>query len=109
MANRVYYHATTEANAYGIMFAEEIHVGQDGAIYLCDKPEDYLKFMVLRVPDTEPIYVFKIYIPDDVEVYESFDHNRTFFQCDAWYVNIPIPKAWCDDDILVYTVNGGDK
>ncbi|MEH2951394.1 hypothetical protein VV089_00100 [Candidatus Merdisoma sp. JLR.KK011] len=53
----------------------------DGKVYLCKRPEDSCKFLVIR--GKKKMSVIEINI-DKSKVKESHDHSEAFFQCKAY-------------------------
>ena len=50
-----YYHATGVENS-GKILVEGLKAGIDGGVYLCEKPEDAMKFLYIRGITTIDIY-----------------------------------------------------
>mgnify|MGYP001623730981 CR=1 FL=1 len=90
-----YYHASSYDNYYSIL-DKGIKTDRFGEIFLCKKPEEAARFLVVR--GIKDIVAFEIEL-DDSEVKESFDHSETFFKCKAYTLNRDI-KA---DEILDIT------
>lgn len=55
--------------------------GWDGYVYICEKPEDAVKFVAIRGHDE--VAVIEVILPAN-KVKESFDHSVQFFQCKAF-------------------------
>ena len=87
---RYMYHATPFNNLENIM-DNGINTGADGLVYLCEKPEDSVKFLAIR--GYRDILVDKVKIPKKLEntIIETFDHSNKFFQCRAFAQTISIP------------------
>lgn len=82
---KTYYHATPFENLESIMVKDqEIHRGCDGVVYLAEKPNDALKFLVIR--GYTKILVIGVALEEN-EVEESFDHSEAFFKCKAYMYN----------------------
>ena len=100
----IFYHATPKENIFSIM-KEGIKIGWDGCIYLCKSPTDCLLFFI-----SNPLNKGKRFavIPIDLDpeqVKESYDHNKEFIKCDAYFYDKPIPAEKIPknlDDILLY-------
>lgn len=87
----IYYHATEFTNLSSIL-ENGIHPGCDGEVYLCKKPEEALRFVVIRNIGTHKKYlVCKVDLRSGVE--ESFDHSEEFFRCRAYMYNKNIPSS----------------
>lgn len=91
-----YYHATDIKNTRSIL-EDGIKPGYDGVVYLCETPEDCLKFMLVR--GYHEAAVFEVDL-DESEVAESFDHSQTFFGCRAYMYPRTIHTI---DDLFNYT------
>lgn len=76
-----YYHATSKKNL-GNILNEGIKKGCDGCVYLTDKREDALKFVIFGCAN-ENIIVFEVELNEE-EVVETFDHSESFFKCKAY-------------------------
>lgn len=86
-----FYHAAEVKNVSSIV-ETGLRSHYEG-VYLCEKPEDAMKF--LRVRGIKKIAVFEVNIrKNDKSLCESFDHSYIFFKCRAFiYVdNIPPEK-----------------
>lgn len=79
----ILYHATNEEGFLGIISSGCINPGIDKIVYLADSPNNAVKFMSVRVPMSEPIYVFQVELPDS-KVFETFDHSYSFFKCKSY-------------------------
>lgn len=87
---KTYYHATPFENLESIMVKDqEIRRGCDGVVYLTEKPEDAVKFLIIR--GYTKILVIGVDLEEDM-VSESFDHSEAFFKCKAYMYleNIPL-------------------
>ena len=103
--SNVYYHATLEENAYSIVSDGEIKPSIEGIVYCCTSLEDSLKFVVLRAIKGQHIVIFKINVPEGVEVEETFDHSEQFFQCKSYGICSKVPLEWIDlEGTMQYTV-----
>lgn len=79
---KTYYHATPFENLESIMVTDqEIRKGCDGVVYLTEKPNDAVKFLVIR--GYTKILVIGVDLEEDM-VSESFDHSEAFFKCKAY-------------------------
>ena len=87
-----HYHATTMSNYLGILHDKVIRPGYDHIVYMCEKPEDALKFTYIR--GLKEIIVLTIDLPDDFLVEETFDHSYEFFQCKSFGTLEPIPSKY---------------
>lgn len=83
------YHATPFENLASIV-ENGINTGPDNLVYLCEKPEDSAKFLVVR--GYRDILVAKVKVPKKLEntIIETFDHSQKFFKCRAFGSTIPI-------------------
>lgn len=72
-----YYHATPFNNLNSIL-EQGLHRSIDGVVYLCEKPEDCLKFAGVHL--IQHVLLCEVNIPASWVV-ETFDHNITFFKC----------------------------
>lgn len=102
----VWYHATTEEGYQSILKDLEIKPGFDGCVYLCEKPEEAARFVILRTFSTA--IVLGIELPDDADIQESFDHSQSFFQCKAYTYESSIHA---DNIVSVseYVMKGGES
>ena len=80
---RYMYHATPLDNLGGIL-SEGIHPGSDGLVYMCETPEDSLKFLYIRGCRNILVCKIKIYKRDECNISETFDHSERFFKCRAF-------------------------
>ena len=78
-----YYHASSYDNCCSIL-DKGIKTDRFGEIFLCKKPEEAARFLVVR--GIKDIVAFEIEL-DDSEVKESFDHSEAFFKCKAYICN----------------------
>ena len=100
---RRYYHATTEEHAMSIIADEKINASIEGGVFVCDTPEDAATMAAIRGHKT--IYVFKINVPDDAEVVETFDHNRRLFNFPCYMIEGDVTFDWIDEkDIAAYHI-----
>ena len=73
-----FYHATRRENLPNIL-NEGIKTHCEG-IFLCEKPEDAVKFLVVR--GIKDILVLEVNIrKNSKKLIESFDHSYQFFKC----------------------------
>ena len=77
---RTMYHATDFINLPSIM-EKGLFTGCDGVIYLCEKPEESLRFIFLH--GIKEVLVVKVLIEEKM-LEESFDHNEQYFGCKAY-------------------------
>ena len=84
---KTYYHATSFENLESIM-NQGLHKGCDGVVYLAEKPEEAVRFIVIR--GCKKILVLGIEL-EEALVDESFDHNEAFFKCKAYTYADDIP------------------
>lgn len=77
---KTYYHATEEKNFDSIL-EKGILKGIDGVVYVCEKPEEAVRFLAIR--GIKIIFVFEVHIEESF-ISESFDHNERFFRCKAY-------------------------
>lgn len=89
------YHATSMDNLMSItdngLLVDKCSMG----IFMCDKPEDCLKFVYLHGLLDVLMLTIKI---DEKDFEESFDHNEAFFKCKAYVTYKDIPTK----DIVEY-------
>lgn len=76
-----YYHAAIPETMRKIVADGVIKRGWDGYVYICEKPEDAVKFVAIRGHDE--VAVIEVILPTN-KVKESFDHSVQFFQCKAF-------------------------
>lgn len=84
-----FYHATNFDNLNSI-YEKGILKGYDGVVYLTETREDALKFVMFR--QYKNILVLEVELDED-EVFETFDHSYTFFQCKAFATENDIPMS----------------
>ena len=98
---RYMYHATPYENASSIL-NNGIRPGATGAVYMCEHPNEAIRFLIPRQPASIAVFKIKILKKDEQYIKESFDHNIDFFKCRAFgYVGtIPTEK------IISYEVYG---
>lgn len=77
-----FYHATT-IEKLPIILNEGLRadLNIEGIVYLCEKPEDAAKFMMVR--GYKDFIVLECEL-DEREVVEQFDHSQSFFKCRCW-------------------------
>lgn len=76
-----FYHATRFENVPSIM-KTGLQSHCEG-VYLCEKPEDALKFLLVR--GIKKIAVFEVNIrKNSKKLVESFDHSYVIFKCNAY-------------------------
>ena len=78
---KMYYHATPFENLESIMKDQVIRKGCDGVVYLTEKPNDAVKFLMIR--GCRKVLVLGVELEEDM-VSESFDHSQAFFKCQAF-------------------------
>lgn len=76
-----FYHAAPREAMEKIVGEGRIRKSWDGGVYLCKKPEDSCKFLVIR--GMREMSVIEVNI-DKNEVKESHDHSEVFFCCKAY-------------------------
>ena len=76
-----YYHAATPEIMRKIVADGAIKRGWDGYVYICEKPEDAVKFVAIRGHDE--VAVIEVILPAN-KVKDSFDHSVQFFQRKAF-------------------------
>ena len=54
----------------------------DGLVYMTEKEEDAVKFVLIR--GIKHIVTFKIKVKDSSKVIQTFDHSKEFFKCDCY-------------------------
>ena len=83
-----FYHATQVTNVPSIL-----QLGLKSkfeGIYLCEKPEDAAKFLLVR--GIKNLAIFEVNIrKNSKSLAESFDHSFTFFKCRAFIYTKDIP------------------
>ena len=94
--SKLLYHASLKSNDISIL-NEGILASIDGCVYCCEKPEDCLKFILIRQCGStpEPITIFAINAPDEL-VEETFDHSYNFFKCRCFGIYSDVPVEWID-------------
>lgn len=78
------YHATTVENMKRIQKDGLIKGSFGREVFLCKKPLDACKFLVIR--GIRRMCVIEVDLKEDT-VRESFDHSEAFFQCKAYVHN----------------------
>lgn len=78
-----FYHATTEKIMEEILKERKIKRSFDGVVYLCKKPLDCCKFLLIRGVKKEDIRIIQVDIPEK-SAEESNDHDESFFKCKAY-------------------------
>lgn len=79
-----FYHAAPRETMEKIVSEGRIRKSWDGEVYLCKKPEDSCKFLVIR--GMRKMSVIEVDI-DKNRVKESHDHSEAFFRCKAYMHN----------------------
>lgn len=79
-----FYHATTVENMKKILKDGVIKGSFGGEVFLCKKPMDACKFLVIR--GIRRMCVIEVDLKEKV-VLESCDHSEAFFQCKAYVHN----------------------
>lgn len=90
---KIMYHATDMKNLASILDNGLIANNFEGIVYLAEKPEDALKFVVLRCYDEIVLLKVKIYKKDEGKLIETFDHNPRIFKCRAFGFMGNIPSS----------------
>lgn len=77
-----FYHATTNEKV-AIILKEGLRadLNIEGIVYLCEKPEDAAKFLMVR--GYKDFVVLECEL-DESELEEQFDHSQSFFRCRCW-------------------------
>lgn len=90
---KIFYHATAYENLFDILDNGIEARNIEGIVYLCEKPEDAIKFLAIRgVTDIVTLKV-RIYKKDYDNIIETFDHNHNFFKCRAFGFKGNIPAS----------------
>lgn len=79
-----FYHATTPENMQKIIDDGKIKHSFGGEVFLCKKPLDACKFLVLR--GLRKVYVIEVELNKN-NVQESYDHAESFFRCKVYVHN----------------------
>ena len=95
-----YYHATPFENI-GSIFKKGILRGCDGVVYLTEKPEEAMRFLMIR--GYKKVLVIEVELEDDM-VEESFDHSRIFFDCRAFAYPYDISVDEFGDNVRTFEV-----
>jgi hypothetical protein len=86
-----FYHATSYINL-GKIINQGLKVDKiEGVIYLTDDPKDALKFLYIRGIKDLIVIKLKASKLDKTKLYESFDHDYSFFKCRAYVYEKDIP------------------
>lgn len=89
-----FYHATTEENMEKILEDGCIKHSVGNVVYLCKKPLDTCKFLVIR--GIREMCVIEVNIKEN-QVEESLDHSEAFFRCKAYTHNGDIKLSGAED------------
>lgn len=89
-----FYHATTMKNAEKILDERIIRHSVGGEVFLCKKPLDACKFLLIR--GIKEICVIEVNLRKN-SVEESNDHSEAFFQCKAYTHNGDIELSGAED------------
>ena len=94
---QVFYHATPLDNVCNLLI-NGIKASADGCVYMCKKPDESARFLVVR--GIRNIGVVKIKIPKRYEsdIEETFDHSQAFFKCRAFGYFGDIPSDWVEPE-----------
>lgn len=84
---KTFYHATPFSNLIEILDKGIECRNIERIVYLCEKPEDCLKFA--RIHGNTDVLVLKVRVPDK-DVIETFDHSEAFFKCRCFASTKPI-------------------
>lgn len=87
---KTYYHATDFDNLVSILDKGIELRNAEKLVYLCEKPEDCLKFA--KVYGKTEVLVLTVEVEED-DVIETFDHNERFFQCRCFGSTKAIPLS----------------
>lgn len=79
---KIYYHATSYDNLGSILLNGIYASKYDGLVYMTEKEEDAVKFVLIR--GIKHIVTFKIKVKDSSKVIQTFDHSKEFFKCDCY-------------------------
>ncbi len=79
---KTYYHATELSNLNSIVCSGLELRNMEKLVYLCEKPEDCLKFALVHGVRGE-VLVLTVEL-DEADVIETFDHSEAFFKCRCW-------------------------
>lgn len=85
---KIFYHATSMDNLLSIYESGILVDKTVYGIYLCEKPEDCLKFVYLHRLTNVLMLKCKV---DERHVEESFDHSQAFFKCSSYVTDKDIP------------------
>lgn len=77
---RYLYHATDFKNAESIL-VNGIKPSADGVVYMTENPIDCVKFLAIRGIRDIIVFRVKILKRDEVNIIETFDHNKRIFGC----------------------------
>jgi hypothetical protein len=80
---KIYYHATDSDNLSSIL-DNGLKVGCDGVVYMTEKEDDAVKFVMFRGCKKIVVLKIKVYKRDEKNVVETFDHSPRFFKCRAF-------------------------
>lgn len=76
-----FYHAAPREAMEKIIKEKRIRRSADGCVYLCRRPEDSCKFLLIR--GMKEMSVIEVKIAES-ETKESNDHSEAFFRCKAY-------------------------
>jgi hypothetical protein len=88
-AKKTYYHVTELSNLDSIVCNGLELRNMEKLVYLCEKPEDCLKFALVHGMQGE-VLVLTVEL-DEADVIETFDHSEAFFKCRCWGSTKAIP------------------
>lgn len=98
---RTLYHATKMSNLASILNKGLELRNAERLVYLCEKPEDCLKFALVRGMQGE-VLVVAVQVADK-DIIETFDHSPTFFRCRCFASTKPI-AAESITNYMKYTI-----
>ena len=75
------YHETTNENMERIAQYGVIKTSCGGVVYLCKRPEDACKFLLIR--GLKKMCVIEVNV-ENKKIHESNDHSEAFFRCKAY-------------------------
>lgn len=93
---KTYYHATSLTNLVSILDTGIELCNIEQYVYLCEKPEDCLKFALLH--GEHNVLVCEC-VCNKKDIIETFDHSKYFFKCRCFASTKPISEK----NIIGYT------
>lgn len=98
---KTYYHATELSNLNSIVCSGLELRNMEKLVYLCEKPEDCLKFALVHGVRGE-VLVVTVKVADE-DIIETFDHSEAFFKCRCFGSTKPIAPDSITD-YMKYTI-----